>query len=225
MIVLGLETSTEVCGVCLLSDSGVLAERSMIEARVHSEKLLTLVREVFLEARIEMHDIAGVSVSIGPGSFTGLRIGLSSAKGLCYSLDKLLVAVSTFDAVIETVVSSKSSASKVAVVLDAKQGEHYIGTYLTQGNKVQSVGKLQVLATAQSARRMRSESVEFIVTDSREVWEKELDKKVQFGSFTEYCRAEAVARLGLKKIHAKDVADLAAVEPMYLKDFVVKAAR
>ena len=99
MNVLAIETSTARCGVALTLDRRTVVERSIIEAHIHSEKLLTLVKDVLTEARIGMDKLDGVAVSIGPGSFTGLRIGLSSAKGLCVALDKPLATVPTFDAI------------------------------------------------------------------------------------------------------------------------------
>lgn len=99
MNLLGIETSTAACGVAVVSDGGMNVERSIVEAHIHSEKLLTLVRTVLGEAKIGLNEIDAVAVSIGPGSFTGLRIGLSSAKGLCYALEKPLLTVPTFDAI------------------------------------------------------------------------------------------------------------------------------
>ncbi|MEX0737393.1 MAG: tRNA (adenosine(37)-N6)-threonylcarbamoyltransferase complex dimerization subunit type 1 TsaB, partial [Bacteroidota bacterium] len=80
-------------------DGGEYVERSLVESHIHSEKLLTLVQEVLAEAGVSLHQIDAVAVSLGPGSFTGLRIGLSTAKGLSYSLDRPLIAVPTFEAI------------------------------------------------------------------------------------------------------------------------------
>jgi len=225
MTVLGIETSTEVCGVCLLSENGVKAERSLVEARIHSEKLLTLVQEVFAEAQQELKDISAVAVSIGPGSFTGLRIGLSSAKGLCYALGKPLIIVPTFDAIAESVRQSGSTSAKLAIALDAKQGEYYTAEYSGSNGRYRCNRKVEVLPVARVKEILQSFGAGLIVTDTEAIWKRELGNGVQFGNYREYCRAESVALLGLEKFRAKDTADLASTEPMYLKDFVVKAAK
>ena len=225
MRVLGIETSTEVCGVCLLSENGMKVERSLVEARIHSEKLLTLVQEVFAEAQEELKDISAVAVSIGPGSFTGLRIGLSSAKGLCYALGKPLIIVPTFNAIAESARRSGSASSKLAIALDAKQGEYYIAEYSNTKGRYQCKGEVEVLPAARVKEILHSFGAGLMITDTEAVWKRELGNGVQFRNYREYCRAESVAHLGLEKFRAKDTADLASTEPMYLKDFVVKSTK
>src|SRR5712692_6734191 len=98
MIVLGIETATAVCGAAIVEDAGVRAEASIEAEHIHSEKLISLIDEALNRATIPFSSIDSVAVSIGPGSFTGLRIGLSVAKGLVYAGGKSLAAVSTLEA-------------------------------------------------------------------------------------------------------------------------------
>ncbi|HEY4612537.1 MAG TPA: tRNA (adenosine(37)-N6)-threonylcarbamoyltransferase complex dimerization subunit type 1 TsaB [Bacteroidota bacterium] len=222
MTVLGIETSTEMCGVSLVSEDGLLAERSIVEAHIHSEKLLTLVQEVFAEATLTLYAIDAVAVSIGPGSFTGLRIGLSSAKGLCYALEKPIVAVPTFDAIAETVRRSGLKTTRLAIALDAKQGEFYTAAYSSRNGRFMNDGAVTVLALELVREHVHASGAAFIVTDRQQQLQDASDRSEQFGRLVDYCRASSVAQLGLEKLRAKEFANLASVEPMYLKDFVVR---
>ena len=84
MIVLGIESATALCGVALVASGAVQADTRIVQKNVHAEKLLTLVDEVLRKSGRTLHEVSGIAISIGPGSFTGLRIGLSVAKGLSY---------------------------------------------------------------------------------------------------------------------------------------------
>ncbi len=98
-MILSIETATELCGVALVHNRSCIAQRSVVEKNVHSERLMVLVDEVLREADVDLGALDGIAVSIGPGSFTGLRIGLSVATGLAYARSLPLAAVPTLDAV------------------------------------------------------------------------------------------------------------------------------
>ncbi len=220
MKILGLETSSEVCSVGLIDDEGAEYEASRVEARIHSEKLLTMVRDVLEREATVMQDISAVSVSIGPGSFTGLRIGLSTAKGLCYALEKPLLVVSTFDGFAATVFETKS-ASEIIVAVDAKQGQFYTQRYGRNGESSSPLDGVRVAELSEIAELISENPGAHVVTDSHRIAEhvKGRDRIVNVQSL---CSGVMVARLGLIKFLAKEFADLASVEPMYLKDFVVR---
>lgn len=97
-MILAIETATDVCGVALVHRGMCIAQRVVGGKNIHSERLMVLVDEVLREACVEMSALDAVAVSIGPGSFTGLRIGLSAAKGLAYARSLPLVPVPTLDA-------------------------------------------------------------------------------------------------------------------------------
>ena len=120
MIVLGIETSTEVCAVGLANDDGAYAERALVESHIHSEKLLTLITEILEQQHTQLSELDAISVSIGPGSFTGLRIGLSTAKGLCFALGKPLVIVPTLEAMAMAVRSRNQARRRAAAVSTAR---------------------------------------------------------------------------------------------------------
>src|SRR5690242_1832772 len=96
-LILSLETSTNVCSVALHQDGKLLTDREIHTPQSHASKLAPLVDEVLRVAGKEMKQLNAVAIASGPGSYTGLRIGTSTAKGLCYSLRIPLVAVGTLD--------------------------------------------------------------------------------------------------------------------------------
>lgn len=221
MTVLGLETSTAVCGVAVVSDEGWSVERAVIEEHIHSEKLLTLVDEVIREATMTLKDLSAIAVSIGPGSFTGLRIGLSSAKGLCYALEKPLLAVPTFDAIATDAAMRGRSESPLVVAVDAKRNDYYVASYSVHEGKTQNDEEVSVFSEEELVRKLRSMSGALLITDRTKHLSPVVGSSLTVQPVVEYCHASTVATIGLKKFLAKEFSDLASTEPMYLKDFVV----
>jgi tRNA threonylcarbamoyladenosine biosynthesis protein TsaB len=223
MIVLGIETSTAVCSVGLAHDSGVCLERSIIESHIHSEKLLTLVQDVCIAQKILLTDIDGIAISHGPGSFTGLRIGLSSAKGLCFSLGKPLVTVSTFEAIARTVFMSHQKSELVLICVDAKQGEYYFGAYKMTGGVLQEVLPVQIGNLSDALSLVSGHPI--IVSDRIDEIEKVSENGGVIENILSYCKGDAIARIGIEKLKSgvKNAAD--DTEPLYLKDFVLRTQR
>ena len=97
-MILCLETSTAVCSVALVENGKVIALRESLDGQNHAEKITVFIDEVMKEANVSYRDLDAVATSMGPGSYTGLRIGVSTAKGLCYAMEKPLIAVDTLAA-------------------------------------------------------------------------------------------------------------------------------
>ena len=224
MIVLGIETSTALCAAGLFIEGKGEIERSLLESHVHSEKLLTLVQEVLAEASLSLHDLDAVAVSSGPGSFTGLRIGFSTAKGLCYGSRRPLVTVPTFEAIADAASMQTSEDSEILVMLDAKKGEFYIGRFERSKDGVRCLGKVMVLPLREALSQVRRAETRLIITDNVASLKDEATERRSVADVHQFCRASVVARLGCRKAAAKEFADLASVEPSYLKDFVVRMA-
>ena len=97
-MILCLETSTAVCSVALVENGKVIALRESLDGQNHAEKITIFIDEVMKEANVSYRDLDAVATSMGPGSYTGLRIGVSTAKGLCYAMEKPLIAIDTLAA-------------------------------------------------------------------------------------------------------------------------------
>lgn len=133
MKILHIETATPVCSVAL-SDKGILvAYKDHQEANIHASKLTVFIQEILMQANWQMTDLQAVSVSKGPGSYTGLRIGVSVAKGICYALDIPLIAVPTLEAMADSFIKAHGVSYKNETLfypmLDARRMEVYTTVY------------------------------------------------------------------------------------------------
>ena len=140
MIVLALDTATTSSAVALWRDGRVVAERRRV-VTTHSEHLMAMIDESFTEAGLKPRDLDGVVCGAGPGSFTGLRIGLATAKGLCLALDKPLAMVSTLAAI-----AARAPDGRVLAAIDALKGEVYAGLFDVTGGHPERAGDEAVIA-------------------------------------------------------------------------------
>lgn len=129
VILLALETATTTCGVAVLRDDDAVAQAHLHRPRVHSERLTPLVEDVLRHADVQAEALDAVAVSMGPGSYTGLRIGVSTAKGWALSTDATLVGVPTLDAYAAQMRPVAAPGDVVCALLDARRDEVYAGAY------------------------------------------------------------------------------------------------
>jgi tRNA threonylcarbamoyladenosine biosynthesis protein TsaB len=122
MLILGIDTATRIASVGVTRETEVLAEASIEATSNHTETLLPLIAEVVAHAQVSLSDITGIGVSIGPGSFTGLRIALGTVKGLAYAMGQRVVGVPTLEALASTV---SEWDGLVCPILDARKREVY----------------------------------------------------------------------------------------------------
>ncbi len=222
MTVLGIETSTEVCSVGIAEEEKPLLEKRIVEQRAHSEKILTLVRSLLHEARVRNGRPDAVAVSIGPGSFTGLRVGLSTAKGLCYAWDVPLVTIPTFDAIQEAVRRSEPDAGNILVALDAKKGDFYRGRSEKGLRPAGTSARPTLVSIAEITKEIAREPPDILVTDWQEAFPGGMKgKRPIVRDVRDFCRGDIVAHLGRNCAAEGAFADVGSVEPMYLKDFIV----
>jgi tRNA threonylcarbamoyladenosine biosynthesis protein TsaB len=221
MTILGIETSTAVCSVGLANEFGLQAERSLVESHIHSEKLLTLIQELCDERKMKLSQLDGVAVSIGPGSFTGLRIGLSAAKGLCFALEKPLIAVPTFTSIAKCVTLSHPECARVIVCIDAKQREYYIGVYEQKNRAVREVLAVQIGSLSSALAAASTKTV--IVTDHTHKVKTDSGDSIIVEDVVQYCRGDVAAWMAIEGWNTGKRNIWEQMEPMYLKDFVVHA--
>lgn len=221
MHILCIETSTTVCSVCVSDGEKVMALREVNNGYTHAENLHVFIEEILKEARLEWKDVGAVAVSRGPGSYTGLRIGVSAAKGFCYALHIPLISVDTLAAMTSGILSPEEIY--YCPMIDARRMEVYCAVY--DKNLAE---KLPVQA---------------LVLDENSVQQFNLDKPVCFfgegmpkakslleknpkAIFKENINPSAtyMAKLAFKKFLAKQFEDVALFEPFYLKDFFTKKA-
>lgn len=214
--ILCLETATTNCSVTLSVDGSVIAFREDDSAGYsHAEKLHIFIAEVLKDALVTMEDLDAIAVSKGPGSYTGLRIGVSAAKGLCYALEIPLIAIPTL-----TVLAEKVSEKGIIIpMIDARRMEVYSAIYSSEKEQIRDT-KAEILTEASFIEYISEEKVICIgngVTKFKEICQ--LPNVV----FVENIQpsSKEMAQLAEVKYKKNDTEDVAYFEPYYLKDFKV----
>ena len=126
MRILGVDTSTSCGSLGLIDEDGVIAEYALFREETHSARLVPAIQALLREARININEIDGMAISLGPGSFTGLRVGLSAVKGLALATEKLVVGIPTLDALASNL---PFTPYLICPILDARKGEVYTALY------------------------------------------------------------------------------------------------
>ena len=216
--ILNIETSTEVCSIAISKNKQLLFMKETQDGLNHSEFLTVFIEEAFSEYNFQLQKLDAVAVSMGPGSYTGLRIGVSVAKGLCYGLDIPLIAVNSLEIMGVHAALNSEGNMFFSPMIDARRMEVYTALYDQNGKEIKPV------------------SAEIIEKDFLSDYLSE-NKILFFGNGAEKCRnkithanalfngpkktsAQFMQSLTEKKYNEKQFEDVAYFEPFYLKDFV-----
>ncbi len=215
--ILCLETTTTNCSVGISVDGNMVSLVEKAEKGYsHSENLHSFIEEAIRGAGIDINDLHAVAVSKGPGSYTGLRIGVSAAKGLCFSLDIPLISLPTL-IVLAKQVSVKEGY--IIPMLDARRMEVYSGVFNSEHQQVRDT-KAELLS-ADSFRKYLEEAPVYFVGNSNEKCRSVIiHRHANFLSGTQLPSANEMGYLAFRKFEKNDFEDVAYFEPFYLKDFV-----
>lgn len=218
--ILNLETSTKNCSVSLAQNGVVIASREIAEQGFsHAEKLHVFIEEVIAEANIAVKDLAAIAVGKGPGSYTGLRIGVSSAKGLSYALDIPLIALDTLEVLARQL---QITEGYIVPMLDARRMEVYNAVFDTSYQKTRSV---QAEVIDEFSFSEYTENLYFL-GDGASKCKSTLNKSNHI--FIEdilYPSALQMAMLSFEAYKKSDTVDVAYFEPFYLKDFLIQPSK
>ncbi len=246
MILLAIETASRVCSVALAHDGAIIGTRHSYAPNAHSAILTQFISELLTSAGIEPPALDAVAISMGPGSYTGLRIGVATAKGLCYAIGKPMIAVPTLLGMAKGMQDAGCKMQYTPLLLEVKG----------LGDEVQSQGDAVLLCPMLDARRMEvycavydNNLAEVIPTEAKIIDENSFadllsSRPVIFaGEGAEKCRsllgnhpnarfvpgfevsAEYLVPLAMECYHKGQFENLAYFEPFYLKDFVAGAPR
>jgi tRNA threonylcarbamoyladenosine biosynthesis protein TsaB len=138
MLLLSLDTSTAACSVALHQDGALLGCYELFTERTSAAMLTTLIDDVVKQAGFELSQIDAIAVAKGPGSYTGLRIGVSTAKGLCFALDKPMLAVNTLAAMAAQVQAFYPASYVLCPMIDARRMEVYCAFYGVDGREIRA---------------------------------------------------------------------------------------
>lgn len=215
--ILSIETSTSICSVALHERGVLLALAEIKETGAHAEKLLQLVDEVFEKAVLSFADLDAVAVSQGPGSYTGLRIGVSSAKGIAYGLDIPLIGINTLQAMAAS--QPLNPGEFVVAVLDARRMEVYTQTFGDANQELTSIAAL-ILEDGVFAFILEKGRVYFVGDGAEKVKGYAQHPNAVFSdSWEQSLSAKNMGQLAFEKFLREDLEDLAYFVPNYLKEF------
>lgn len=221
-VILSLETATEVCSVALSMDGNILALKEASGSNEHSSSLTVFVGDVMKEAGLSLRELDAVAVSMGPGSYTGLRIGVSAAKGLCYSLDKPLIAVSTLKAMAKTaqglILANQVRADLLCPMIDARRMEVFTGIYDLELGEVTPIDAL--VLDEMTFNDFDGKKIAVFGNGAEKCQFLYKDKPNILFPFSLHATAESVARLAHEKFLISEFENVAYFEPFYLKDFI-----
>ncbi|MEK7249435.1 MAG: tRNA (adenosine(37)-N6)-threonylcarbamoyltransferase complex dimerization subunit type 1 TsaB [Bacteroidota bacterium] len=221
MKILGIETATIVCGAAVVVDETVLSEEQIAEKNVHAENIMRLIDEVLKQSHLSLNELDAVAVSIGPGSFTGLRIGLSVTKGLVYATGKPLVAVPTLRALAQRAVDAGVVETQyILPAIDARRDEVYCQLFRFNGTSIEPEWEERDLWLSRLFDEIGERSISVTGDAIHKIQVHQEAKRLRFvtGEFAS-CSAGTVAMVGEQMACMNKFVDAGTVEPKYVKEF------
>ena len=228
-LILCIETGTDICSVGIVDNGKLISLRESDSGRDHAKKVAVFVDELLSENNIDPQQIDAVAVGEGPGSYTGLRIGVSFAKGLCYGLGKPLIAVSSLAALTAVAIEDYKAG-----ILDIKNWDSALLCPMIDARRMEVYTQL----FDSNANPLNSVSAEVVDENTLAEYRAKTDNFVVFGSGAAKCaevlEAELIditpsvrgmAAIAEKKYANGEFVDVAYFEPYYLKDFVVTTSK
>ena len=219
MSILAIDTATQVSSVAVLKEGRLLAELTMQGKLTHSETLLPHIEQVLKMAAVAKEELTGIAVSNGPGSFTGLRIGLAAAKAMSYVLGIPLVGVSTLQALAYQL---PAPGVRVMCLLDAQKGNAYVESYRWENNSLQVVASVQVAKITDIVAACANMNEQVILLG--DAVQKKVAGKLELPANVSVApphivmpRAACVAMLGQAKMMAGETDNVMDLEPVYIR--------
>ena len=217
MKILAVDTAVKSCSVAIVDKESVLAEITLRREQTHSKHLMEMINAAIKLSGIIVSELDGFAVTRGPGSFTGLRIGISSIKGMAAATRKPLVGVSSLDAL---AMQCFFSQYLICPLLDARRGEVYFSRYRFKGNILKKEIDEQVLPPGKAVCDINEASI--FVGDGAFVYQKVIrDKLGALAHFALPCqstiRASTIANIGMDRFKNNDTDDISGFVPFYIR--------
>ncbi len=225
-LILNIETATPTLSVSLSKDGKNIAGKTINKQNSHAELITVFIEEVIKEANLTISDIEAVAVSKGPGSYTGLRIGVSVAKGICYAQNIPLIAIDTLAALAYGISLQIEEAENNAIIcpqIDARRMEVYDALYKNNGELIRDV-EATIVDENTYLQSLENQKVYFGGTGTEKCQPVILHKNAVFiNDLTP--SSEYMATLAEKKYQERSFEDTAYFEPFYLKTFVAAKSK
>jgi tRNA threonylcarbamoyladenosine biosynthesis protein TsaB len=220
LFVLGIDTSTRVAGAAVFGKNRLISERYIHNLQTHSQNVIPMIQQVMEDAGIKPSDLQGIAVTGGPGSFTGLRIGMAVAKTMGQALDIPVVGISTLKALAWNIYGV---SGMICPILDAKKNEVYTCLYRSEpAGLVEIIKPLAIGVEGLLFQLIKSNSDITFLGDGVPVFgdaiKEKMGDRVCFATgINNFPRAAAVAELGLVRIKEGNLPDSTFLQPVYLR--------
>ncbi|PKQ62474.1 tRNA (adenosine(37)-N6)-threonylcarbamoyltransferase complex dimerization subunit type 1 TsaB [Labilibaculum filiforme] len=225
-LLLHIETSTAVCSVALGKDGELLALKETKDGMKHATHLTVFIQDILKENNFTPNDLDGVAISMGPGSYTGLRIGVSTAKGICYGANLPLLAINTLQAMTQPLLGDKKILAQLSKpeeayycpMIDARRMEVYTALYNNK-NEITRAISADIIDEKSFSEELSKREIVFFGDGSSKC--KDVIKSKN-GIFLAEVTPSAIGMIEMAetKFQNKEFEDVAYFEPFYLKDFV-----
>ncbi|MDF2435846.1 MAG: tsaB [Bacteroidota bacterium] len=221
-LILNVETATTSCSVSLAADGKIVSLKELDADYTHAENLTIFIEHVLNEAGVKLSALDAVAVSKGPGSYTGLRIGVSTAKGLCYSMNKPLIAINTLHSMASGIIEQTGVTDQNILfcpMIDARRMEVFCAVYDIHKNEIRPTAA-EIIEPNSFEELLTSHPIYFFGDGSAKC--KEVFAMNPNARFIEKisCSAKYMVPLSEAAFNKKQFEDVAYFEPFYLKDFV-----
>ncbi len=221
-LILQIETATTVCSVALALDGKLIGLKEINERNVHAELITLFIQDVLAQTNRSISEIDAVAVSKGPGSYTGLRIGVSTAKGLCFALDKPLIAINTLEAMASGAMAFRSQFNAntlLCPMIDARRMEVYT-TLIDLDGKIIKPTIAEIIGENTFASIPPQQQI-VLLGDGAEKCREVLLRQQNIVFLSEFNNsASQLNELAREKFNKNDFEDIAYFEPFYLKEFI-----
>ncbi|MET0572403.1 MAG: tRNA (adenosine(37)-N6)-threonylcarbamoyltransferase complex dimerization subunit type 1 TsaB [Pedobacter agri] len=217
--ILQIETATQVCSVALSIDGKTICVKEEIGQNLHASNLTLFIEDVIHATKLTYQDLDAIAISKGPGSYTGLRIGVSTAKGLCYALDKPLIAIETLKMMAAGFIAENQFSGLICPMIDARRMEVYTAVFNTELNALEPTSA-KIIDETSFANLLATNQITFLGDGAAKCVETLQQSNASF-SEANFNSAKYMSLLANQAFQQSDFEDIAYFEPFYLKDFVV----
>lgn len=220
MKILALDTSSIVATIAVMDDDKLIGEYTINHKRTHSQKLMPMIEELLNSCEVKIQDIDVVAVAEGPGSFTGLRIGVASAKGLAHAMNIPVVGISTLDALAMNI---SFSHGLICPILDARRSQVYTAVYKWDNETLHIIEKQQAIAIEGLVEKLmqRPENIIFLgdgIDSNKDYLMEKLGDRVAFApNSMKMPKASSIAEIALQKAKNGDIQNYYELTPNYLR--------
>ena len=219
-IILNIDTSIETASVSIAKDGIIIASLKNVIQKEHAGFLHLAIQDLLLRSSLELKQMDAIAVTKGPGSYTGLRVGMASAKGLCYALNKPFISIGTLNALAVAAINETKKNDRdnslFCPMIDARRMEVYTAIFDADMNEV--IAPCAMVLTGNSFEELLQNNNIVFVGSGTLKWSS-LVESANTSFLNEIDITDAISNLSYNKFKHKDFTDLSYSEPLYVKDF------